>query len=266
VDALGQGIELEKQGKYQEAVEAFQQATQADPTSSVAWAHLGAMLQAAGRSEESLAAFDQALRLDPRNASAWEGKARALMLQKAYREAIGCCEKALAVSPSLPEALYVKGRSLASLDDKRSLKDAVKTLDRALSLNPNHVEALAYKAFALSMLGKYDEAIPPGLKAVSLNSNYDMVWRILATAYWYRRDFGRALHAVDQALRLDPQNQGAWILKGGILRNAFAFSRDISQLNDALAAFDQALALDPSDWAAQQGRNEAFGVLKQVRR
>ena len=265
-DAFMRGIDLEAQGKHAEALDAFQQATQANPNSGVAWTHLGAMLQSAGRTEESLAAFDQALKIDPRNAYAWEGKARGLMLQRAYREAIDCSERALAINPKLVEALYVKGRSLASSDDKRRLQEALKTLDQALALNPNHVAALAYKAFALGMLGRYDEAIPPGLKAVSLNPNYDMVWRILATAYWNRRDFDRALHAVDQALRLDLQDEGAWVLKGGILRNAFAFSSDITQLNDAIAAFDQALALDPSDWAAQQGRNEAFGVQKRFGR
>lgn len=102
------------------------------------------------------------------------------------------------------------------------------------------------------------DAIAPALRAVDVNPNDGQAWLALATAYWMRRDFDRALHAVNKAIGLNPRDATLWVLKGGILRNASAFSRSVPQLDDALAAFDQALAIAPSSSDAQQARNEAL--------
>lgn len=135
--AFDNGLKLEQQGKYAEALAAFQEAVREQPDSSLAWTHLGAMLQATGDMPGSLGAFDRALQIDPQNAFAWEGKGRGLTLLGDYQAAIAACDRALALNPNLVEAHYARGCAFFAFDDKRSLKIALQEFDRALSLNPN---------------------------------------------------------------------------------------------------------------------------------
>jgi tetratricopeptide (TPR) repeat protein len=266
VSAFEKGIELEKQGQFDQALPAFEEATKGQPRFDAAWIHLGAMLTLCGRAQDSIAAFNRALQINGQNAYAWEGRGRAQNLLGNYRAGLADSEQALKLNPNLPEAHYDRGRALFAFDDKRSLQEAIKEFDRTLAINPNHVDALSFKAGALVIQGKFDQAIPPALRAVSMDPRQDKSWRALAMSYWERRDFTRALDAVNQALALDPQDVGAWTLKGGILRNRVAFNRSLADLDDALAAFDQALALDPGNYEATQAKRESSDVRKRLMR
>lgn len=111
MDAFERGIELEKQGKYGEAITAFEEATTANPQYVAAWVHLGTMLQFTGSLAESIEAFDKAVALDPKDAYGWQGKARSLIEFKAYREreALDAANAALEINPNLADAHYDKG-------------------------------------------------------------------------------------------------------------------------------------------------------------
>lgn len=61
----GHGIVLGKVGRWREAVEAFQKATQAHPSFPGNWGNLGVAEHALGHYEQSVAAFEKALQLDP---------------------------------------------------------------------------------------------------------------------------------------------------------------------------------------------------------
>lgn len=63
--SLSLGESLAGSGRYEEARQEFVRATDADPTSSTAWAELGAASAMTGRREEALAAYDRALVLAP---------------------------------------------------------------------------------------------------------------------------------------------------------------------------------------------------------
>lgn len=64
-EALYRGQLLLGNGRYEEALVAYDEVLQADPTFSAAWYLKGYCLHKLGRNEESLAALDQSLRLLP---------------------------------------------------------------------------------------------------------------------------------------------------------------------------------------------------------
>ncbi len=64
---LAQGRALAGQGRYDDALLAFNGATQIDPGNATAWANLGAIHILLGQEAEARSCYDKALRLDPEN-------------------------------------------------------------------------------------------------------------------------------------------------------------------------------------------------------
>ena len=251
MDAFAQAfehvVELERAGNYQEAFNALQAMAQTFPQSAPVRTHIAAILLIWEKTQEALSMYDQALQLDARDAYAWEGKARCLFSLERSKEALAAADQALALKPHLPEALCVKGQVLAASDDARSLNSALAYFDQVLRLNPNHASAMIGKAKTFSVMGRYDDALMAGQRAVQLNPNSTVAWRVCAISQWERREFDAALYSLDRAFQLGADDDGIWTLQGGILRNKYAFVRDPNLLDRAIAAFDRALAHNPSD-------------------
>jgi len=79
----------------------------------------------------------------------------------------------------------------------------------------------------------------------------------LAVRGWHLDELGRydkALVAFDQALTLDPSNNGIWFIKGVLLYTRHHYE-------EALAAFEQATALNPMDSLAWNGKGQALSFM-----
>ena len=59
------------QGKYDEAIKAYDEAIRLDPNLAMAWSNKGNALTGQGKYDEAMKAYDEAIRLDPNLASAW---------------------------------------------------------------------------------------------------------------------------------------------------------------------------------------------------
>ena len=75
------GVALYDQGKYDEAVKAFDKAIEINPQYEAAWVGKGTTLGSQGKYDEAVAkAFDRAIEINPQYADAWAGKGFALQL------------------------------------------------------------------------------------------------------------------------------------------------------------------------------------------
>ena len=70
-DWFDKGQELYFQGKYDDALQAFDEAIKIDPENAAAWQNKGETLDAQHKYDEAVAAFDKATDLDPQNANTW---------------------------------------------------------------------------------------------------------------------------------------------------------------------------------------------------
>lgn len=76
---LGKGFALQEQGKYEEAVKALDNATNADPKNEMAWKIKGVLLwRELNRYDEAIKAFDNALQINPKDPLTWLNKGNAL--------------------------------------------------------------------------------------------------------------------------------------------------------------------------------------------
>lgn len=268
--AFNRGIQLEEQGKYQEALQAFQEDLQGEPNHAAAWAHMAAMLQHTERVPESLDAFDHALQIDPNDAYAWQGKARSLTILRAgrEREALEACDRALAINPNLPNAHYYKGLALLTLDNTaNNIEMGIREFRETLRLQPDHTLAMGDLAMALVLLVQtFDEAIHVASRLLQIDTQSIKGWQALAWGHFGKREYYPALQAIDRALSIDPNDGNSWTIKGGIVRELIVPERNVARADEAIAAFDRALAIDPTDEIAMAGKQEAIATRNQIRR
>jgi len=163
-----------------------------------------------GKYQEAITAYDQAIALEPKNARAWGGKGVALNQLGNYTEANEVLDEAVAISPAYAKAWYEKGNALYGLG---RYDEAITAYDKALEISPEYAYLTYYgKANALSGMGNYTGAIPLYDKALSLEPRYPGPWTMKGNALAASGDKQGAIVAYDKALSLDPNYQLA--LKG----------------------------------------------------
>lgn len=191
-----------------------------------------------------------------------------------YRLALPLIDKALEKDPKNAAAYSLKAIPLFYLG---RLEEAVDCLDRAVELDPN-LEAHTYmlRREALRLKEKH-ASDPEGVKRhLACEIQHE-----LARTYRAQGDQEKALACYDRSLAIDPNNPGAWSMKGGLLhdmgrtkeaercfRKALEvpiddenrlhwFNRGVAQLYtgrfaEAMSCFERALALDPNYPQAKQ--------------
>ncbi len=102
------GIILFNQGRYDEALQAFDQSIQMNPQIAESWNYKGIMLLATCKCNEAIKCFDVAIALEPSFVAAWNNKAGALYAMGRYDEAIKACDGAIQLDPRYANAWYTK--------------------------------------------------------------------------------------------------------------------------------------------------------------
>jgi tetratricopeptide (TPR) repeat protein len=147
-------IDLER---LDEALLSFQHALKLDPRHWEAAHQSALLLQRVGRIEEALRQFDLCKKLQPDNASALQGRAQILRLLKRFDEALLDSQRSFALDPGSAIACNNTGDILEKFPDRQ--EDALGWFDRALALRPDYFLALKNKAWVLTQLRRFDEAI-----------------------------------------------------------------------------------------------------------
>jgi tetratricopeptide (TPR) repeat protein len=140
---------------YQEALEAYKQATFLDPNATTAYIGKSKALIQLKSYKEALTASEQAIRLDPNCTKAWINKGDALYGLKRYEEALMISEQAIRLDPKFPEAFANKGDALYGL--KRD-EEALAAYEQAIRLDPNNAYAYRNKGSILERLTRSKEA------------------------------------------------------------------------------------------------------------
>lgn len=119
------GYNLTLQGKYIEAIKAYDKAIELNPQYAWAWNNKGwALMEQHKNYNEALKCFDIAIRLDPQYAWAWNNKGRILYEQKKYDDALECIEKAIELDPQNADAWENKGLVLKGVGKTTEADDA----------------------------------------------------------------------------------------------------------------------------------------------
>ncbi|MBD2234532.1 tetratricopeptide repeat protein [Phormidium tenue] len=127
-----------------------------DETVAMGQCELGKIRLEMGRFEDALELFEQALALQPHDVESWHNRAEALTCLSRYEAALASLEQAQTLAGfATPRLLVQKAVVLIWLN---RLEDALTCCNRALWLNPNHSQAWLFRGIALQRLGRFEEA------------------------------------------------------------------------------------------------------------
>jgi protein O-GlcNAc transferase len=232
---FNRGNVLLELGNLQDALDAYANALTYKPDSAAAYFNSGNAHARLGQREASIAAYRQALALRPEFADAEVAMGVVSQELKCLDDAIACFRRALAIEPDYAEVYYNLGGALA---EQGKLDEAVSNFRRSLELKPNYWEAHLKLGIALADLGQFEAAAASYTAALKIRPDSIEAYNNLATALIVRGEHEAAVEGYRQALIFAPD-------RAEIHNNLGVALKSLGKLEDATASYRRALAINP---------------------
>src|SRR5213593_4427818 len=226
--------------------------------------------------KKSIDYFEQAIAADPNYALAYAGVADGYVWlpgytagtpRDCYPKAAAAAKKALELDDTLAEARTSLALAIWLYDFNSS--QAIKEFQRAIELNPNY--AIAHQQYGnntLSALGRFDEAIVEGERAVELDPLSLVINTDLGSDYYYARRYDEAIAQLRKTLEMDPGFYIAHLVLGQVLDAKGARDAAIVECQKARALNDDPSVLGTLGRAYGLSGNkmEAEKILDQLKK
>ena len=220
---------------FQDAVMAFDEAAQLDPTEIDAHLRLADLFLEKYNSAEARTAIDDALGIEPGNPRALLGLARAHAFDGDRGSALESVRESLAVNPNLVPARVFLARLLMDAEDYAG---ADEELRRALDVNPASRDALATLAALHFVQGDMVGFADARARVAAHDPTYAGVLTTAAELAGQQRQYTQAMELAEEATRVDPASWEAW---GALGLNQFR----LGQIADARASLEHSFSGDP---------------------
>jgi TolB-like protein/Flp pilus assembly protein TadD len=225
--------------------------------------------------KKSIDYFEQAIVADPNYALAYAGVADAYVLlpgysggnpRDCYPKAIAAAKKALELDDTLAEARTSLALAIWYYDFDFS--QANREFQRAIELNPNY--AIAHQQYGnntLSAIGRFNDAIAEGKRAVELDPLSLVINADLGVDYYYARRYDEAIAQLRKLLEMDPGYYFAYVTLGEALEMKGARDAAIAEYQKARALNDDplVLALLAHAYGLSGNKMEAEKILDQLK-
>ncbi len=241
--ALDRGTALYKQGRFAEAIVAFEEATRLDPGLLQAWENRGWAYHRTGQAARALETWETVLKVDPARIDLLNEMGAIHLAHGRAEEAAQAFERSLRVSAEQPA---VQARLADAFERLGRSKEAEARYREAVRQHPSNLTATLRLAEFLQRQGKEEAALASLRDARSRLGPYRhildrRVGRLVAARgdRAYRAgDHATAVAAFQEALRADPRNAQYLINLGWAQRRLGAGA-------EAARAWKQALQIDP---------------------
>jgi TolB-like protein/tetratricopeptide (TPR) repeat protein len=225
--------------------------------------------------KKSIDYFQQAITVDPNYALAYAGVADAYVFlpgytagtpQDCYPKAMAAAKKALELDDTLAEAHTALALAIWYYDFDFS--QANREFQRAIELNPNYATAhQQYGNNTLSALGRFDDAIAEGKRAVELDPLSLVINSDLGVDYFFARRYDEAIAQLHKTLEMDPGYYFAHVMLAQTLEMKSAPDAAIAEYQKARALNDDpsVLGMLGRAYGLSGNRTEAEKILNQLR-
>src|SRR5437870_2691245 len=225
--------------------------------------------------KKSIDYFEQAIAADPNYALGYAGVADAYVFLPGYTagapgdyypKAKAAAKKALELDETLAEAHTTLALAIWYYDF--DFKQANREFQRAIELNPNYATGhQQYGNNTLSALGRFDDAIAEGKRAVELDPLSLVINADLCMNYYYARHHDEAIEQLRKTLEMDPGYYYAHLVLGQVLDAKGARDAAIVECQKARALNDDpfVLGLLGHAYASSGNKSEALKILEQLK-
>lgn len=249
------GQELGRNGSYEEAVKAYDNALVLEPKNAEAWLGKGTVLSLwagsthdGGLYEEAIKAFDKAIELDPQQISGRLVKANALLNLGRYNESLEIFDEAIEAASQNSEKAQIWFEKAHLFAEQGNYNETTEALKKVFELAPQDIDLLINGGILLSaVLGRNDDALKYYESAIHIDPESKLALINKANALVRLNRTNEATGAYQEALNItnknledDPENSNLWAEKGLLLHN-------VGNSEEAVKAFANATRIDPMD-------------------
>ncbi len=274
-----EGFELERQHRYKEALEAFENYVKKYPRNEEVWGKMAKVHYLMDEPRQALQCVEKALELHPYLGEALFISVLAHNKLEDYPKALTEVAKMFSENSSSPDAYYLKSLTYFNM---KKYAEAINTINKGLSYRPDDSRMLGIAGDIMRMTGHYKEAADIYKRILNTNKKDVNAMVFLADSYCRLKDFRQCSAVLNDAMKLRPdffpvykvlarmyymQNRIAQM--GQILSRMNAIDSDaelfvlrgyyFNALQDAVNAermFTAALQLDPENQEAQKFKNK----------
>ena len=236
-----------QQGKFDEAIEDYDETIRINPESADAYNNRGAAKGALRKYQEAIADFDEAVRINPQHANAYKNKGKAKSALGQYHDAIADYDQAIRINSQFTEAYYDRGNAKDMLGRH---DEAIADYNEAIRINPQSADVYNNRGITKSALGQYHDAIADYDQAIRINPQYAQAYNNRGIAKKNLGQYHDAIADYDQAIRINPQFADAYYNRG-IAKDA------LGRHDQAITDYDQAIRINPQFAEAYNGRGNA---------
>ncbi|MEO7653525.1 MAG: protein kinase [Bryobacteraceae bacterium] len=224
--------------------------------------------------QKAIAQFEEAVKLSPDFAPAYSGLSDAYLwagyndgfitATAARAKAKAAAERAVALDPNSAEGHASLGTF--KLFYEYDWEGMEREFRRAIALNPNYAFAHDQFGMGLAFIGRYDEAMTEGGRAIALDPLSPQILIDATMAFFFKKDFAAARDLARRAGELDPtfffpvMSQGWILIQEGKMREAVPFLRRAKEMGaPPFVSAYLAFALGASgDRAGAMGQRDAL--------
>jgi len=227
-----EGMRLYKEGKYKDAIEAFQQVVNLNLNSFMAFYYLGLSLLADRRYGEAIEPLKTALDLQPDYVQAHLALGDAYLKQGDTTEARAEYLRALELQPGYAAAFDGLGRLFEVKGDDEQAEQQYR---RALEINVAFADAYTHLGDLYLRKSRPVDAIDLFLKAISMKPDFSSAYTRLGVAYADEKMYNDAIAAIRKAQTLSPLDPEPYISLARIYLELQSFRRAEAEIQAALA-------------------------------
>ena len=235
------GMSLLKEGKFKDAVTAFDEAVAIDPAPADTWINRGVALRESGSVTEAEASYRRALEIAPHDAIAVNNLANAVSTQGRLAEAVTLYRRAVELDSDYADAKANLGLAMRDAEDTEG---ALAFFEEAVAQHPDHVVLLNAYGNTLRQADRLNDAIATLTHAITVGPHYAEAFNNLGLAYAMHHKPERAAEYLKRAAELKPDSAVISNNYGALMVRMFRFDEAVKALANAVArdpAYDEAL-------------------------
>lgn len=237
------GDAYQKNGKLNEALDAYQKALVAKPQLYDPYRNMAEIYRSQGRFNEAIDISKKGLTFFPNDGAIYTDLAWYYSLADKSDEAVKAAQAGIRLQPKQPMAYTNLCRAY---NDLRNPTEALKACNSALNLNPDDGETLFYLGRAYENAGRpadaarsYKRAVAGLIDFTQKNPEYSDGFYLLGNAYFADNQLQKAVEAYQKALQLSPRFAKARY-NLGVIQN---FQKNKTA---ALEQYNSLLQIDPA--------------------